>query len=305
MDEELERFKRLKLHEYAASLGYELDARETSRRETVMRKGGDKISIRMDADGHYVFYSFRDEGDHGTILDFVMRRQGKNFGEARKVLRTWTGTARVAVFQHLEEAPRGNRDAVAAEYKAMKELRWHDYLEQERKLPRSVLLAARFRGRIRVDARSNAIFPHEDEAGLCGFEKRNRNFKGFGDLGEKGLWTSNAFPEDRCLVIGESAIDCISYEVLFPGGRYASIAGGLNPKQPDLISQACKAMPVGSEVVSVTHGDAEGERYAEVIREKATEASLPFRVHRPQGVKDWNDVLKAAEPGLYSFPAGH
>jgi len=75
--------------------------------------------------------------------------------------------------------------------------------------------------------------PHEDEAGLCGFEKRNRNFKGFGDLGGKGLWTSNAFPEDRRLVIGESAIDCISYEVLFPGGRYASIAGGLNPKQPD------------------------------------------------------------------------
>ena len=170
------------------------------------------------------------------------------------------------LFQHLEEAPRGNRDAVAAEYKAMKELRWHEYLEQERKLPRSVLLSARFRGRIRVDARANAIFPHEDEGGLCGFEKRNRNFKGFGDLGEKGLWMSNAFPEDRCLVIGESAIDCISYEVLFPGGRYASIAGGLNPKQPDLILQACKAMAAGSEVVSVTHGDAEGERYAEVIQ---------------------------------------
>ena len=31
-----------------------------------MRKAGDKISIRMDADGHYVFYSVRDEHDHGT-----------------------------------------------------------------------------------------------------------------------------------------------------------------------------------------------------------------------------------------------
>ena len=161
------------------------------------------------------------------------------------------------------------------------------------------------RNSIRVDARANAIFPHEDEAGLCGFEKRNRNFKGFGDLGEKGLWTSNAFLEDRRLVIGESAIDCISYEVLFPGGRYASIAGGLNPKQPDLILQACKAMAAGSEVISVTHSDPEGERYAEVIREKTTEASLPFHVHRPDGVKDWNDVLKALEPGLHSFPAGH
>jgi len=185
----------------------------------------------------------------------------------------------------------------------MKELRWHEYLEQERKLPRSVLLSPRFKGRIRVDARANAIFPHEDEAGLCGFEKRNRKFKGFADLGEKGLWTSNGFSEDRRLVVGESAIDCISYELLFPGGRYASIAGGLNPKQPALILQACKAMPAGSEVVSVTHGDCEGARYAEVIREMAAEASLPFRAHRPEGVKDWNDVLKASEGGLPSFPA--
>jgi hypothetical protein len=44
-------------------------------------------------------------------------------------------------------------------------------------------------------------------------------------------------------------------------GLYASIAGGLNPKQPDLIRQGYKAMPVGSEIVSVTHGDPEGERY--------------------------------------------
>ena len=69
---------------------------------------------------------------------------------------------------------------------------------------------------------------------LCGFEKRNRTFKGFAAEGEKGLWLSNQFSEDRRLVVGESAIDCISYEVLFPGARYASIAGGLNPAQPEL-----------------------------------------------------------------------
>jgi hypothetical protein len=60
-------------------------------------------------------------------------------------------------------------------------------------------------------------------------------------------------------------------------------------------------MPAGSEVISVTHGDGEGERYAEVIREKAVEASLAFRVHRPDGVKDWNDVLKVAEAGSGFF----
>jgi hypothetical protein len=43
---------------------------------------------------------------------------------------------------------------------------------------------------------------------------------------------------DLSLVIGESAIDCLSYEVLFPGNRYASIVGGLNPDQPTFIRKS-------------------------------------------------------------------
>ena len=247
MDEELERFKRdIKLHEYAVSLGYEVDARESSKREVVLRKGTDKISVRMDVDGHYVYYSFRDEKDHGTIMDFVMRRQSKNFGETRKALRIWAGVERVPAFQHLEVAPRGDREAVTTEFKAMKELRWHDYLEQDRAIPRPVLLSPRFQGCIRVDARANAIFPHFDDEGLCGFERRNRGFKAFADRGEKGLWLSNVFPEDRGLVVGESAIDCISHAALFPAtSGYASIAGGLNPVQPLLIAKACRELPAG------------------------------------------------------------
>src|ERR1043165_671726 len=143
MDEELERFKRgIKLHEYAASIGYELDQRESTKREIILRRGRDKISVRKDSDGHYVYYSFRDEGDNGTIMDFVVRRQSKNFGEARKVLRTWIGANRslLPLFQDLDETQRFDRDVVMTEYKSMKELRWHDWLEQERKLPRPVLL---------------------------------------------------------------------------------------------------------------------------------------------------------------------
>jgi hypothetical protein len=269
-----------------------------------MRRGGDKISIRKDADGHYVYYSFRDEKDHGTIMDFVMRRQGKNFGEARKVLRIYTGAVRPAsllVYQHLDPAPRFDRKAVQMAWDAAKELRWHDYLEQERRLPRRLLLSPRFRG-LRVDARGNVLFPHYDDEGLCGFEKRNRSFKGFADLGEKGLWLSAAEPTDAALVVGESAIDCISHACLFPSpARYASIAGGMSEKQPVLLAAAIAALPPGAEVVCITHDDADGNRYAEVIREVSLAGR--FRLHRPSAVKDWNDVL-TSEGGLHSFPAG-
>lgn len=61
---ELESFKRdIKLHEYAASLGYAIDKRDSGKREIIMRRGDDKISIRRDTDGHYVYYSFRDENE--------------------------------------------------------------------------------------------------------------------------------------------------------------------------------------------------------------------------------------------------
>lgn len=305
-DEELERFKsEIALHEYAGHLGYALDRAESSRRELILRKGSDKISVKKEPDGHYVYYSFRSPSDNGTIIDFVMSRQGKTMGEARKALRLWSGTARLALYEPLEATPKFDRKAVAAEFAKTKPLGWHDYLENERKIPRAVLTAPRFRGTLRVDARGNAVFPHFDEEGLCGFEKRNRTFKGFADLGRKGLWRSVGLGGDSQLVIGEGSIDCLSHAALFPSpsARYASFAGGLSELQEELLAKACRGMPEGSEIVCITHPDPDGERYAEVIRLAA--GFLPFRIHRPDGVKDWNDALRAqASAGeMHSFPA--
>ena len=69
------------------------------------------------------------------------------------------------------------------------------------------LLLPRFAGCVRVDARHNALFPHYDRAGLCGFEIKNKDFTGFAAGGVKGLWYSAAKPTDTALVLVESAID--------------------------------------------------------------------------------------------------
>jgi hypothetical protein len=45
-----------------------------------------------------------------------------------------------------------------------------------------------FAGHIRIDVRGNAVFPHIDRDGVCGYEIKNRNFTGFAPGGEKGLW---------------------------------------------------------------------------------------------------------------------
>jgi hypothetical protein len=67
LDPELEAFKNgIDLRAYAASHGYALDSRESWRGCAVMRHSvGDKIIIKRDSDGHYVYFSVRDDRPTG------------------------------------------------------------------------------------------------------------------------------------------------------------------------------------------------------------------------------------------------
>lgn len=85
MDHELEEFKGIDLRAYAASLGYTLDRQESWRGSAVMRNDADdKIIIKRENDGHYVYFNVRDDADNGTIIDFVLRRKCRSLGGVRK-----------------------------------------------------------------------------------------------------------------------------------------------------------------------------------------------------------------------------
>jgi hypothetical protein len=58
------------------------------------------------------------------------------------------------------------------------------------------------------------------------------------------LGRSNDFPSDRRIVFAEGFIDMLSHVALFPDDQahYRSTAGGLNPKQPELVS-CCPGCP--------------------------------------------------------------
>jgi len=56
-DSELEDFKsKIDLREYAAGQGYTLDRRESWRGSAVMRNGGDKVVIKLNSNGHYIYF---------------------------------------------------------------------------------------------------------------------------------------------------------------------------------------------------------------------------------------------------------
>ena len=303
-DCELDAFKRdIDLRQFAVSLGYQIDRRESWRGSAVLRCAADKIVVKRNGNGHYVFFSLRDDDDHGTVIDFVQRRRHLSLGAVRQVLRSWIG--RTANAPQLSQLPPASPDRmrIEREYRRMTEARRHAYLERDRCVPAAVLSSSRFAGRMRIDARGNTVFPHFDPAGLCGYEIKNRGFTGFAAGGKKGLWFSHTLPDDWRLVLTESAVDALSYATLFPNSedrtRYASLGGRPSSRQIGLVQAAVIKLADGAEVIAAFDADEAGRWLVAVIsdvvgrvRRQAERNDLGFRVHLPptEG-EDWNQVL--------------
>jgi hypothetical protein len=323
--DELEEFKRrINLTEYAASLGYCIDRRASSRNSAVMvHPAGDKIIVAKGEDNHWVYFSVRDDRDHGSIIDFHQRRQGGSIGEIRKVLRPWlNGGASFAgatppppaTFARDLDPIRRDLISVRVRYEAMKPIDGrHKYLEEVRKIPVHILTDPLFADRIRIDKYGNAIFPHFNRDGLCGWEVKNHGFTGFAKGGVKGLWASRFGPADRRLIIAETAIDALSYDAIKhqPASRYVSTAGELSPAQALLLESAMEKLPAGGQVVLAVDHDEGGDKIGAKI--EAIFQSLDRRAGGRAGElefvrdvpltagDDWNDQLRA--PAANAGPA--
>ena len=301
-DPELERFKRLNLGELAASYGYQLDRRESSRASLVMRHAdGDKIIIATGEDGHAVFFSVKTANASGSVLDFVMHRQGGNLGHARKTLRSTKPpglpTGHPAAIPKPRPIPHDRAALVAL---------WHGfqpcrpaYLESRGLAPSTITA---FAERIRTDGRGNTVFRHDDRDGLSGWEVKNRGFTGFAAGGRKGLFGCRV-GIDRAddpprLIVAESAIDAMSYHQHDPAPALVlSFGGELSPEQPELLRHVLTRHPA-AEIVTATDNDAQGDVFAALIESYRPDA----RRARPPTSKDWNDTLRHTLVQQRAFP---
>ena len=305
-DCELDAFKReIDLRQFAESLGYQIDRRESWRGSAVLRCAADKIVVKRNGNGHYIFFSLRDDDDNGTVIDFVQRRQHLSLGAVRQLLRPWIGrSASAPPFPQLPPAS-PDRMRIEREYRRMAEAPRYPYLERDRCVPAALLSAPRFGGRMRIDARGNTVFPHFDTVELCGYEIKNRGFTGFAAGGQKGLWFSHTRPDDRRLVLTESAIDALSYATLFPEPedrtRYASLGGRPSLRQMGLVQTAVTKLPEGGEIVAAFDADEAGRWLAVAIGDVVGRVRRQARVHLPatEG-DDWNQVLLKSWAGSNS-----
>jgi hypothetical protein len=273
-----------------------------------MRHAGDKIVIKRNPNGHYVYFSVRDDADNGSVIDFAQRRKRLSLGQVRKELRPWIGRAPspLPLFSKLEPSAK-DRSAVERVYSRLPIATRHSYLEKERCIPAALLGSARFAGRIRIDDHGAAVFPHFDEFGLCGYELKNKGFTGFAKGGEKGLWESHDQDGDTAIVFAESAIDALSHAALFPAlsARYRSIGGAVNDRQPALIKAAIAELPRNAEVICAMDNDAAGRKLASMVEDcfkSVARPDLHLKSDLPAN-KDWNEDLKTCLlPSAFLFP---
>ncbi|MCY1003966.1 toprim domain-containing protein [Myxococcus sp. MISCRS1] len=304
-DNELQRFKsEISLPEYAATLGYTFSREESSRAAVTMRHPAtdDKVIIKRSGDGHFVYFSVRDDNDNGTIIDFCQRRNRGSLGQVRKELRSYMGDVRpkppLPEYVHALEVADADRPGVQQRVRAMHQPETSQYLNSRGIRPET-LTDPRFAGTWREDSRGNAIFLHRDVEGVSGYEVKNRGYTGFAKGGIKAVWASIAKSTDKVLVLTEATIDAFSYHQLRggPDHRYASTGGALSPHQHDLIARMIRKMPEDGVVITAFDKDAGGDKLAATCKEIAAAVNPRIRVERavPSIGKDWNDELKARE----------
>jgi hypothetical protein len=306
-DDELHRFKSdVHFLQYAVErYGYQRDRRESSRASHVLRHAAtnDKIVVRKERDGHWTYFSVRDDRDHGTIVDFEQRRgRHASLGSVRQELRQWLGTPRPPLDPALEAAPPGafDRRPVAEAFGAARLAESCGYL-RARGLRHETLSSPRFAGTWRLDRRGNVLFVHRDESGtITGFEVKNRGYTGFAPGGAKTAWHSAAREDDRALVVTESAIDALSYHQLHrehgDGIRYLSTAGAPSTAQIALLEKVFERLPPESTIIAAVDADEAGHKLAGRLEALARRVPhVDFRRDAPEGAKDWNDLLQRVE----------
>jgi hypothetical protein len=260
----------------------------------------DKIVVRLDRDGHWTYFSVRNDRDNGTIVDFVLRRRASNLAGVREELRAWAGDLRT-MFPPARVRPstadQDGRATVRDAYARARIVANDPYLNSRGIRPET-LASRRFAGTWRIHGHGDLLFRHRDGVGaegVCGFERKNAHFAGFSAGGRKAIWVSNSRDDDDKLVITEAVIDAFSYHQLQPDhrARYASTCGSLGDRQARHVAATIARLPRGSTVVIATDGDLAGDRLAERIRLLAGEA--PTVRHRAPLGKDWNECLQRHE----------
>ena len=106
------------------------------------------------------------------------------------------------------------------------------------------------------------------------------------------FWLGVPIAQARAVVVTESPIECLSWLALHTAaaGIHCRTYGGNRWRSVEAIFDQVKA--IGAQLVCAFNNDEEGNRAAGEFVQLADKAGIVAIRHQPEGVKDWNDVLR-------------
>ncbi len=285
------------------SPGWKLDAAESTRHCLKYRRRPGEILIINHAGRGWWDPTGDAKGDVFALVQHL--DPSLNFGQARRLLREFTGLApEYAPAERRSDSPTSGR-SIPELWQTRRRLcrgsgTW-GYLTEQRALPGGILAVAARQDSVREGPFGSAWFVHRDHDGrLTGIDMRGPNFRGFSSKGRKCLFQlRGAAGQPHRLVVLEAPIDALSLaaiEWLRRDSLYLATSGGMGPDTVAALQAFLTEVGGRPEalLVCATDNDAAGERYAAKLGELAQKVGLPFdRALPPDGLKDWNDVLKA------------
>jgi 5S rRNA maturation endonuclease (ribonuclease M5) len=260
-------------------------------------ENGDKIIIGKDkADGHYIYFNPNDEGDSGTIIDFVKNRTGETLGHIRKRLRSWLHNP-----QPQENIPvkASTKDAlrIANIWSAIEETT--SYFDSHWGVHHLTLDRLQRMRNVKRGKDHEYYFALSDLNGICGIERRTREDKHIIKGSAKGVFVDGEIKEAKEIVIFESPVDMISYMELhnqiYDTDRYYVCTMGSIGESAEKSLEAIFTYNKDANIIVAVDNDQGGdtitEKIATILSRVDGNVSRASR-HKPT-MKDWNDDLKA------------
>jgi hypothetical protein len=189
----------------------------------------------------------------------------------------------------------------------------HRYLCESRGLPAPLVVPLLDAGTIYAHIHSyavndtrrsftNAVFVMRDDTtdapngsmirGCYDGRKPRKSTLPFENGNAAAFWLGVPIAQARTVVVTESPIECLSWLALHTAaaGIHCRTYGGNRWRSVETIFGQVKA--TGAQLVCAFNNDEEGNRAAEEFVQFAGRVGIVAIRHQPEGMKDWNDVLR-------------
>lgn len=277
--------------------GFALDLKESTRKAMKYRRDTQIVIVIHDGKGW-----FDPLGDNkGDVFNLVQYLDGVRFVEAMHEVADLVGFVPAEPVWQRESRTREFDLSIPERWQARRKpwrgsATWR-YLRHERGLSERIIRIAISGNVLREGPHGSMWASHtDDDATVTGWEERGPDWRGFASGGAKVLFRLGR-PDGLRLCVTEAAIDAMSladYEGMREGSLYLSAGGGWSPTTSDAIL-ALAAQP-GAQLVAATDANAQGEVFAERLREIAETAGCDWVRLKPQA-EDWNDAVRAQAGG--------